>query len=139
MFQSCCRAISRLTGIIAAYSFILFSPNAKVPLIGASGAISGVLGAYLILWPRATVVSLVPLGFFFFTVRMRAWVMLGLWFVIQILGGLAGSGQVQQGNGTAFLAHVGGFISGMILIIPFASPKRSGGANGSVASSSRFG
>jgi len=114
-----------LTGVIAAYTFILFDPSGQAPLIGASGAIAGVLGAYLILWPRATVVAILPLGFIFIPIRMRAWVMLGLWFVIQVLEGVAGLGQVEQGNGTAFLAHVGGFVSGMLLIAPFGGRRES--------------
>ncbi len=111
-------------GVLAAFAFMLTSPNGTVPLIGASGAISGVLGAYLVLWPRATVVSLLTVGIFFWPIRVRAWVMLGLWFVVQILGGLAGLGQVEQGSGVAFMAHVGGFIAGMILIFPFGGYRR---------------
>jgi membrane associated rhomboid family serine protease len=114
-----------LTGVIAAYTFMAFDPSGRVPLIGASGAIAGVLGAYLVLWPRATVVSILPLGIFFIPIRMRAWVMLGLWFVIQVLDGLAGLGQIEQASGTAFLAHVGGFVSGMILILVFGGHRES--------------
>jgi membrane associated rhomboid family serine protease len=112
------------TGLAAAFAFILFNSHSAQPTIGASGAISGVLGAYAVLWPRATVVSLLPLGFFFFPVRMPAWAVLGLWFVVQIFGGLAGLGQVQSGGGVAYLAHVGGFVAGLILVVPFGKTKR---------------
>jgi membrane associated rhomboid family serine protease len=113
-----------LAGIAAALAFIALNVNGQVPTIGASGAVSGVLGAYFVLWPRATVVSILPLGFFFFPVRMQAWIVLGLWFIVQILGGLAGLGQVQSGGGVAYLAHVGGFIAGLILIVPFGKTRR---------------
>lgn len=110
------------TGLAAAFAHILVNPTSFIPVVGASGAISGVLGAYVVLWPRATVVSLVPLGFFFTTVRTPAWVTLGLWFAVQIFGGLAGLG--QTGGGVAYLAHIGGFVAGLALIFVFAGPKR---------------
>jgi membrane associated rhomboid family serine protease len=112
-----------VTGLAASFAQILVSPSAPVPTIGASGAISGLLGAYVILWPRATIISLVPLGFFFFSVRTPAWVSLGLWFVVQIFGGLAGLGLSEQTGGVAFLAHVGGFVAGMFLIVPFGGRR----------------
>lgn len=115
-------------GVAAAFAHIAFNSNSVVPTIGASGAISGVLGAYIVLWPRATVISLVPLGFFFFSVRTRAWFSLGLWFVVQILGGLAGLGRAgaDQGSGVAYLAHVGGFLAGVVLIFAFGGYRRGG-------------
>lgn len=119
-------AFYALTGLIAAYAHILASPASVVPIVGASGAISGILGGYVVLWPRARIVSLVPLGFFFFTVRPPAWVALGLWFVVQVFS-LAGSGLEQGGGGVAFWAHIGGFIAGMALIIPFGGRRKSAG------------
>ena len=115
------------TGIVAAYAHILFSANSGVPIVGASGAISGVLGGYIILWPSATIVSLVTLGFFFFTVRLPAWITLGLWFVVQLFGGLVGLGRTGPSGGVAFLAHVGGFVAGLILILPFGGRRDPGG------------
>jgi membrane associated rhomboid family serine protease len=112
------------TGFAAAYAHMTFAvatgSGAQVPIVGASGAISGVLGAYIVLWPRATIVSILPLGFFFTTIRTPAWVALGLWFVVQFLGGLAGLGATSGGGGVAYLAHIGGFIAGLLLILPFA-------------------
>lgn len=110
------------TGLVAAFAHILSSPGGAVPIVGASGAISGILGAYVLLWPTARIVSLVPLGFFFFTVRPPAWVALGLWFVVQVFS-LAGSGIEQGGGGVAFWAHIGGFLAGMLLIFPFGGRR----------------
>jgi membrane associated rhomboid family serine protease len=110
-------------GFAAAFAQIAASPNSFIPLVGASGAVSAVLGAYIVLWPRATILSLLPLGFFFTTIRTPAWVALGLWFVIQIFGGLVGLGQIANG-GVAYLAHIGGFIAGVVLIFVFGGYRR---------------
>lgn len=110
-------------GVAAALIFAGANANSPLPVIGASGAISGLLGGYVVLWPRARVVSIVPLGFFFFPLRTPAFVVIGLWFVgqlLSILGGVA----TQQSGGVAFLAHVGGFIAGLALIVPFGGRRR---------------
>ncbi len=112
-----------VTGIAASFAHIVFSTGSQVPTVGASGAISGVLGAYIVLWPAATIISLVPLGFFFFSVRTPAWVSLGLWFVVQLLGTGAGLGRAGDQGGVAYLAHIGGFLAGLILIIPFGGRR----------------
>ncbi|MDE3041222.1 MAG: rhomboid family intramembrane serine protease [Nitrospirota bacterium] len=98
-------------GILAALSHALTDPSSPVPMVGASGAISGVLGAYVLLFPRAQVLVLIPgLG----TARMAAGVVLGMWFVMQLLsGGMSIGG---KGGGVAFFAHIGGFLAGMVLI-----------------------
>ncbi|MDT4932750.1 MAG: hypothetical protein QOK11_642 [Pseudonocardiales bacterium] len=100
-------------GMVAAYGFALADPNSTETLIGASGAIAGVLGAYLVLYPRARVWSLVPF-FFFIPLRLPAWLVLGLWFVLQwaYAGGLATSS-----GSVAYLAHVFGFVSGAIVAL----------------------
>ena len=116
-----------VTGLAAAFAHIYASTDSATPIVGASGAISGILGAYIILWPTATIVSLVPLGFFFFSVRMPAFVSLGLWFAVQLFSGLAGSGIEQGDGGVAFWAHVGGFVAGLALIIPFGGRRREHG------------
>ena len=112
-----------VTGLAASWAHIVFSANSAVPTVGASGAISGILGGYILLWPAATIVSLVPLGFFFFSVRTPAWVSLGLWFLVQLLGTAAGLGRPSDGGGVAYLAHIGGFIAGLILIFPFGGRR----------------
>ena len=103
-------------GVAAAMSQTLADPSSIVPMVGASGAISGVMGAYLVLYPRVRVFTLVPIGFFLTSIALPAWVMLGYWMLLQVLGGAFGGGE----GGVAFWAHVGGFVSGVILIRLFA-------------------
>jgi membrane associated rhomboid family serine protease len=86
-------------------------------MVGASGAISGIMGAYLVLYPRVRVFTLVPLGFFLTTIALPAWLMLVYWMVIQFFGGLQSIGAA---GGVAFWAHIGGFIAGMGLIKLFS-------------------
>ncbi len=103
-----------LCGIAAALAQALPAPGSEIPMVGASGAISGVLGAYLILHPRAHVLVLVPLGFFSQITRLPAVLVLGLWFLLQLISEIG----APQGAGVAFRAHIGGFMAGMALI-PF--------------------
>ncbi len=109
-----------LSGIGAALAQSFADPASVVPMIGASGAISGVLGAYLLLYPRARVLVAIPLVIFFYAVRLPAMVVLGFWFVLQLIS----SAMVAPGEGgVAFMAHAGGFIVGMGLLPAF---KRKG-------------
>ncbi|HJY86290.1 MAG TPA: rhomboid family intramembrane serine protease [Candidatus Acidoferrales bacterium] len=103
-------------GIGAGVVHTLANLGSTVPAVGASGAISGVLGAYIVLFPRSRVLTLVPLIFFFFTVQLPAVVILGYWFLIQFLSGLSALGE-QTGGGTAWWAHIGGFILGALLVM----------------------
>jgi membrane associated rhomboid family serine protease len=109
------------TGGIAGYGFALGDPGSTVPVVGASGAVSGVLGAYLVLHPRARVWSLVPV-LLFLPLRLPAWLVLGMWFVLQYVyaTGYATSGA----SGVAYLAHVLGFVAGFLLALPLRSPPR---------------
>ena len=107
-----------LCGLAAAAAQILTIPNSPIPMVGASGAISGVMGAYLVLYPRVRVYTLVPLGFFITSMALPAWVMLGYWFLIQFVSGLVSVG--GEGGGVAFWAHVGGFVAGLVLVKLFA-------------------
>jgi membrane associated rhomboid family serine protease len=100
-------------GLAAALAQVLAAPDSPIPMVGASGAISGVMGAYLVLFPRVRVYALIFLGFFFTSVGMPAWVMLGYWFLIQIVSGLV---SVGAEGGVAFWAHAGGFIAGVVSI-----------------------
>lgn len=103
-------------GIGSAIVHTIFSWGSKVPTIGASGAISGVMGAFIVLYPRARVTTLIPALLLFFTVRIPAVLMLGYWFLLQFLSGVTSLGMADQG-GVAWWAHVGGFILGAILVI----------------------
>jgi membrane associated rhomboid family serine protease len=104
------------SGFVASLAQILISPNSTIPLVGASGAIAGVLGGYLILFPGVRVRGIVPLGFFIRFAEWPAWIVLGLWFVIQLFNGAVSLG-VETGisGGVAFFAHIGGFIAGLVL------------------------
>jgi membrane associated rhomboid family serine protease len=108
-----------LCGLAAAAAQTYMNPSSPIPMVGASGAISGVMGAYIVLYPKVRVHMLVILGFFITRIVVPAYLMLGYWFVIQLLGGsLSG----EQG-GVAFWAHAGGFIAGAILIHLFRDPE----------------
>lgn len=109
-------------GIVAAYSHALSAPNSVIPMVGASGAIAGILGAYLLLYPHAKVHTLIFFGFFIDIIRIPALIVIGLWGVIQIMNGLISKGMMAQG-GVAWFAHVGGFLFGL-LTIRFWLPKR---------------
>jgi membrane associated rhomboid family serine protease len=102
-----------LCGIAAALGQALSAPGAETPMVGASGAIAGVLGAYLILYPHANVRTLVWFFVFVRLVNVPAWIMLGLWFAMQVLGGLS---TPHAAGGVAFWAHVAGFASGIVLL-----------------------
>jgi membrane associated rhomboid family serine protease len=107
-------------GLIAAMTHIAFNSSSPVPTIGASGAISGVLGAYFILYPRARVITLIPLFILPWFVEIPAIVYLGFWFLSQLLNGtLAIVSGAQAFGGVAFWAHVGGFLAGLLLVKPF--------------------
>jgi membrane associated rhomboid family serine protease len=110
-----------LCGTAAAASQVLVDPHSGVPMVGASGAISGVMGGYILLYPRARVHTLLTLGFFVTTVTLPAWVMLGYWFALQVLLGTV-SMVAPAGGGVAVWAHVGGFLTGFGLIRWFLDP-----------------
>ena len=102
-------------GFVAAYGFAYGNPNSTETLVGASGAIAGVLGAYLVMFPRARVMSLVPITVILIPLRLPAWVVLGGWFLLQWLYS-SGSG-VASGAGVAYLAHVYGFLAGVSVAV----------------------
>ena len=105
-----------LSGVGAAMAQVFMDVHSQVPMVGASGAIGGVLGAYLINYPNATVLVLIPFGFFSQLIKIRALYVLGFWFVLQFINSSMIS---SQGGGVAYAAHIGGFVSGMILILFF--------------------
>ena len=99
-----------LAGVGAAMTQVLIDTDSQIPMVGASGAIGGVLGAYLINFPNAKVLVLIPFGFFSQILKIRAIYVLGFWFILQFL---------SSGGGIAYAAHIGGFISGVVLILFF--------------------
>jgi membrane associated rhomboid family serine protease len=106
------------SGLAAALLQTIVEPRSIVPMVGASGAISGVMGAYLVLYPRVRVFTLVPLGFLMTTLALPAWAMLLYWAFLQLASGLF-SGVTGAQGGVAFWAHVGGFVAGLLLVSVF--------------------
>jgi membrane associated rhomboid family serine protease len=100
-------------GIAAALLQVVINPSSGIPMVGASGAIAAVLGAYLVMYPNSRVYTFVPIGYFARLTLMPAIVVLGLWFLLQILSGVGSLGALNEG-GTAYFAHIGGFIFGLV-------------------------
>jgi len=111
-----------LCGLGAAGTQLLLNPASRLPMVGASGAIGGVMGAYALLFPKAPVHMLVFLGFFFFKIVVPAYLMLGYWFLLQLISAIPSIGQNE--GGVAFGAHVGGFVCGIVLIKIFCRASR---------------
>jgi membrane associated rhomboid family serine protease len=106
-----------LSGLAAGYTQVIFDSNSGVPLVGASGAIAGVLGAYIMLYPRGNIRTLVILGFFVTVVLVPAWIMIGIWALLQFFNGFAAVGvATEESGGVAYWAHVGGFVAGVLLV-----------------------
>src|SRR5579871_2279165 len=107
-----------MCGVAAAICQVFFNFGSRVPMVGASGAIAGVMGAYLVKFPRARIVTAAIIIFFITTFEVPAWLMLIYWFFIQFVGGYESitASQYAQTGGTAFFAHVGGFLAGILLI-----------------------
>jgi membrane associated rhomboid family serine protease len=110
-------------GTVASAAHIFTNPGSQIPTVGASGAIAAVLGAYLVLYPRARVQTFIPLGFFMRLTAVPASIVLGLWFVLQLFSGVLSTGGPDVG-GVAFWAHIGGFVTGAVLAKLFAGRHR---------------
>jgi membrane associated rhomboid family serine protease len=111
-----------LCGISGAMAHSILTPNSTIPMVGASGAISGVLGAYILFYPKARVLALIPLGFFIRVMRLPAIAFIGFWFAFQLVFALVSMG--TSGGGVAYFAHVGGFAMGLLLALPFKLKKQ---------------
>jgi membrane associated rhomboid family serine protease len=116
-----------VSGIAGSLLHSLTSPGSLIPMVGASGAISGVLGAYILFYPRARVMALIPLGFFMRMTYLPSFVFLGIWFLYQLLLGLLSVG--VRGGGVAYFAHIGGFAAGLLFALPFKFIKKKEGSN----------
>ena len=114
-------------GIVAGLTQVAIEPGSTIPIVGASGAIAATLGAYLVLFPRARITTLVFLGFFYQLINVPAVIVLGFWFVLQLIDGVASLGVEGIDGGVAFFAHIGGFVAGAIvaLIIGRRRPRSS--------------
>jgi len=110
-------------GVAAAVTQLLITPRSSIPMVGASGAIAGVLGAYLLMFPTARIVTWVPLGFFMERIELPAALFLGFWFLIQWFQGMTSIGRFTDVGGVAFWAHIGGFVTGVIAIA-LTRPRR---------------
>jgi membrane associated rhomboid family serine protease len=113
-----------ICGLVASFAQIAIEPSSQIPNVGASGAIAGVLGAYLLLYPRARVTTLVFLLFFITFVELPAVVVLIFWFVLQIFSGTASLYGETAGGGVAYFAHIGGFVAGFLLIKMFTRKRK---------------
>ncbi len=107
-----------LAGFLAAFAHFFFNPQSVIPTVGASGAIAGVLGAYLVFYPSSRVYTFIPIGFFSRLTLVPSFVVLGLWFVLQLFSGFLSIGAADQG-GVAFWAHIGGFVFGLLIGLLF--------------------
>ncbi len=110
-----------VSGFVAVAAQVIIDPNSTIPLVGASGAIAGVLGGYLILFPGVRVQGIIPLGRFSTLAEWPAWIVLGMWFVLQLFNGVASLGVPTEATtgGVAFFAHIGGFVAGLVLTFLF--------------------
>ena len=113
------------SGAVAAIAQLLVQPTSSVPMIGASGAIAGVLGAYFLMFPFARITTLIPTMLAWEMVELPAFVFLGFWFVLQWLQGMMTIGQVAPVGGVAWWAHVGGFLAGLALVLALRPRRRS--------------
>ena len=113
-----------LCGVAAAMLQVAVNPASQVPMVGASGAIAGVLGAYLVMFPHSRILTLVPIVVFVQIVEVPALLFLGLWFLLQLLSGVGTLGQSADVGGVAFWAHTGGFVAGLVAVRAFRRPER---------------
>jgi membrane associated rhomboid family serine protease len=116
-----------LCGLAAGFAHFVFNIGSPIPAVGASGAIAGVLGAYLFLFPKARVVTFIPVLFIPYLVELPAVVFLGIWFMVQLFSGWASLGLPAHVGGVAWWAHIGGFVFGALVFRGFLSRRRSGG------------
>lgn len=114
-----------VSGVLAGLAHVVFNLTSDVPSVGASGAIAGVMGAYLVLYPTAMVRTLVPVFFILWPIYLPAVLLIGIWFLLQVFSGITSIGPATGGDGgVAFWAHVGGFIAGLVLVFVFRQPRR---------------
>jgi membrane associated rhomboid family serine protease len=111
-----------ISGLAGALLHSVTAPDSLIPMVGASGAISGIMGAYILLYPKARILALVPLGFFIRIMKLPAMLFLGIWFLYQFLLGIMSIG--VKGGGVAYFAHIGGFAAGFVMALPFKFTRK---------------
>jgi len=112
-----------VAGLAAAFTQIYMFPDSQIPMVGASGAIAGVLGAYVFMYPTAKITTLIPIFFFFQIIELPAFLFLGIWFLLQIISGMFALGIGADAGGVAWWAHIGGFAAGAVLF-PFLRKRK---------------
>lgn len=112
------------TAIAAGLAQVLIDSDSIVPMVGASGAVSGLLAAYIVLFPNGRIRTLLTLGVFITVTMLPAWMMIGYWFLLQLVSGVLSLGDTNTGGGVAFFAHIGGFVAGFILVRPLIKRDR---------------
>ena len=119
-----------LTAVAASYAQVLVDPDSRVPMVGASGAVSGLLAAYIVMFPHGKIRTLVIFGIFISAMMVPAWVMIGYWILLQVISGLGSLSTIgDQQGGVAFFAHIGGFIAGLVLVWVFRDKRRQDAQN----------
>ena len=113
-----------VTAIAAGLAQVLVDTGSLVPILGASGAVSGLLAAYIVLFPNGRIRTLLTLGVFVTVTMLPAWIMIGYWFLLQFVSGMLSLGDSTSGGGVAFFAHIGGFVAGFILVRPLIKRDR---------------
>lgn len=114
-----------LTAVAASAAQVMVDPESRVPMVGASGAVSGLLAAYIVMFPHGRILTLVIFGIFITMTMLPAWVMIGYWILLQFINGVASLNVVgEQGGGVAFFAHIGGFVAGLVLVWFFRDKRR---------------
>ena len=112
-----------IVGVLASMFYIYFNPRSSMPVIGASGAIAGVMGAYFVLFPRARILTFIPIIIIPWFIEVPAVFFLGLWFLLQVFSGTVVQVLPSSGEGVAWWAHIGGFIAGILLVVFFKKPS----------------
>jgi membrane associated rhomboid family serine protease len=132
-----------ITAGAASYAQVLVDTGSRIPLVGASGAVSGLLAAYIVMFPRGRIHTLIFLGIFITMASLPAWIMIGYWILIQVFSGVGSLSTVgDAGGGVAFFAHIGGFIAGLLLVWLFRDKRRQDAQNAAregMVSSQRWG
>lgn len=119
-----------LTAGAASYAQVLVDTDSRVPMVGASGAVSGLLAAYIVLFPHGKIRTLIVFGIFITATMLPAWMMIGYWFLIQLISGIGSLNTIgDSGGGVAFFAHIGGFLAGLVLVWIFRDKRRQDAQN----------